>query len=333
MKKYGVYAVGAALVDTEIEVSDEDLANMGVHKGRMTLVDEPRQRELLMHLEDHLVAASRASGGSAANTVIAVAQFGVPSFLSCKVAADDDGLFYLEDLRAAGVDHPRHAGTADGTSGKCLVLITPDAERSMNSFLGISETLSTADLDHDAIAETEYLYLEGYQVTSVTGRAAAIEARQLAQQAGVKIALSFSDPGMVQFFRDGMESMVGDGVDLLFCNEAEALAWAKTAQLDEAIQALRSIAAQFVVTRGGNGSVVFDGATLHEIAAHPVTPVDTNGAGDMFAGAYLYAVCRGEAAPVAARFASLAAATVVGRFGPRLPADISAALRRQFFGS
>jgi len=333
MKQYGVYAVGAALVDTEIEVEDADLQAMGISKGRMTLVDEARQRELLSHLEGHLVTASRASGGSAANSVIAVAQFGIPSFLSCKVANDPDGAFYLADLRAAGVDHPPTAGAASGTSGKCLVLITPDAERSMNSYLGISESLSTAELAPDAIASSEYLYLEGYQVTSITGRAAAIRARQLAEQAGVKTALSFSDPGMVQYFRDGMEALVGNGVDQLFCNEGEALAWARTDSVDRALAALRSIARCFVVTQGAEGALVFDGEDLHHIEAHPVKAIDSNGAGDMFAGAFMYALCRGEHAATAGRFASLAAGTVVSRYGPRLPAADCIALRQQFFGS
>jgi sugar/nucleoside kinase (ribokinase family) len=333
MKRYGVYAVGAALVDTEIEVDDADLIAMGVSKGRMTLVDEARQRELLEHLQGHLVKASRASGGSAANSVIAVAQFGVPSFLSCKVASDADGAFYLQDLRAAGVDHPQGAGTAHGTSGKCLVLITPDAERSMNSYLGISESLSTAELAPEAIASSEYLYLEGYQVTSTSGRAAAVCAREFAEQAGVKTALSFSDPGMVQYFREGMEILVGSGVDQLFCNEAEALAWARTDNIDEALASLRAIARCFVITRGADGALVFDGQDLHHIDAHPVVAIDSNGAGDMFAGAFLYALCRGEHAATAGRFASLAAGTVVSRYGPRLPAAHCVALRRLFFGS
>ena len=155
MKKYVAYGIGAALVDTEIKVADEELTRMNVDKGMMTLVDEARQAELLSHLEGHLVKASHASGGSAGNSMIATAQFGGPTFMSCKVANDADGDIYLADLAAAGVDHCLNGERDAGTTGKCLVLITADAERSMNTFLGISETLSTDQLDQEAIAASE----------------------------------------------------------------------------------------------------------------------------------------------------------------------------------
>ena len=333
MKKYVAYGIGAALVDTEIKVQDAELAQMNVEKGLMTLVDEERRRELLTHLEGHLVKASHASGGSAGNSMIATAQFGGPTFMSCKVANDEDGDIYLADLEAAGVDHCLNGERATGTTGKCLVLITPDAERSMNTFLGISETLSTQQLDERAIADSEYVYLEGYLVTSPTGRAAAIKARELAEAAGVKTALSFSDPGMVEFFRDGIAEMIGARVNLIFCNEDEALGWAQSDSLEVAIEKLKDIADCFVITRGGEGALTFDGTNLAEIPPHRVQAVDTNGAGDMFAGAFLFAITRGEDFPTAGRFASLAAGKVVANYGPRLPSADYGALRREFFGA
>ncbi len=332
MKKYKVYGMGAALVDTEIKVEDRELDQMSVEKGMMTLVDQDRQAELLGHLEGHLVKASHASGGSAGNSMIATAQFGGPTFMSCKVANDADGDIYVADLESAGVDHCLVNGRADGTTGKCLVLITPDAERSMNTFLGISETLSVTELDHDAIADSEYLYIEGYLVTSPTGRAAAVKAREVAEAAGVKTSLSLSDPGMVEFFRDGLAEMLGNGVDLVFCNEEEALGWGKTHDLDEAIAALKGIARNFVITRGAQGALAFDGAELHEIPPHRVQAVDSNGAGDMFAGAFLYAITRGEDFPTAGRFASLAAGKIVANYGPRLASSAYPELRTEFFG-
>ncbi len=331
MKQYKVYGIGAALVDTEIQVSDTDLATMGVEKGVMTLVDEARQAELLQHLQTHLVTASHASGGSAANTIIAAAQFGAPGFMTCKVAGDADGDLYLADLEAAGVKHSLTGSRDTGTTGKCLVLITPDAERSMNSFLGISEQLSTTELDEAAIADSEYLYIEGYQVTSPSGLAAAVRARDVAQSQGVKTALSFSDPGMVEFFRDGMAEIVGDGLDLIFCNEAEALGWAQCESLDEAVVSMKQAARSFAITRGANGALVWDGQTLTEVASEPVSAVDTNGAGDMFAGAFLYAISRGEDYPTAARFANRCAGRIVENYGPRLKGPDYAALRDGFF--
>ena len=333
MKKYMAYGIGAALVDTEIKVQDAELAQMDVEKGLMTLVDEARQGELLGHLEGHLVKASHASGGSAGNSMIASARFGGPTFMSCKVADDADGDIYVADLEAAGVDHCLNGTRASGTTGKCLVLITPDAERSMNTFLGISETLSIEQLDAEAIAASEYLYIEGYLVTSPTGRAAAIKAREIAEAAGVKTSLSFSDPGMVEFFRDGMAEIIGDRVDLVFCNEAEAMGWAQSDNLDETVEKLQQIAGSFVITRGAEGALTFDGTELAEIPPHRVEAVDTNGAGDMFAGAFLYAITRGESFPTAGRFASLAAGNIVASYGPRLPAAGYQALREEFFGA
>ncbi len=331
MKKYKAYGIGAALVDTEIKVEDRELANMSVEKGLMTLVDQDRQNELLGHLEGHLVKANHASGGSAGNSMIATAQFGGPTFMSCKVANDADGDIYIADLEAAGVDHCLTGLRDDGITGKCLVLITPDAERSMNTYLGISETLSVDQLDADAIADSEYLYIEGYLVTSPTGRAAAVRAREIAEQAGVKTALSFSDPGMVEFFRDGIAEIIGGKLDLVFCNREEALGWAGSDDIDTAVAALKEVANAFVITLGGDGALTYDGSELAEIPPHKVEAVDTNGAGDMFAGAFLYAITRGEDFPTAGRFASLAAGKIVANYGPRLSAADYPALRDEFF--
>ena len=332
MKKYMAYGIGAALVDTEIKVEDRELAQMNVEKGMMTLVDAQRQSELLSHLEGHLVKANHASGGSAGNSMIATAQFGGRTFMSCKVANDTDGDIYLADLEAAGVDHCLNGEREAGTTGKCLVLISPDAERSMNTNLSISETLSVEQLVPEAIRDSEYLYLEGYLVTSPTGRAAAVKAREIAEQSGVKTSISLSDPGMVEFFRDGLQEMIGDRVNLVFCNEAEALGWGQTDSLEVAVEKLKQIADRFVITRGAEGAITFDGAALADIPPHRVQAVDSNGAGDMFAGAFLYAIARGEDFPTAGRFASLAAGRVVSRYGPRLPAADYPDLRADFFG-
>lgn len=318
MSVYDIYGVGAALVDTEIEVSDDLLSSCGVDKGVMTLVDEPRQGELLSQLAEAMVASRRASGGSAANSIIASSYFGSKTFYSCKVAADDNGSFYVDDLERAGVDFNDNANAEPGITGKCLVLITPDAERSMNTFLGISERLSVAELDEGALAQSAYVYLEGYLVTSPTGRAAAVKAREVAEAKGVKTALSFSDPGMVEFFKDGLQEMMGDGVDLVFCNEAEAMGWAQTDDLATAIEAIKKVAKTFAITLGSKGALVFDGTEMIEIAPHKVTAVDSNGAGDMFAGAFMHAICQGRSFREAGDLASLASSKVVSDFGPRL---------------
>lgn len=326
MARYHIYGLGAALVDTEIEVSDADLETLGVEKGVMTLVDETRQHELVRHLEGHLVHSRRASGGSACNSIIAASYFGARTYYSCKVADDDNGSFYMGDLRNAGVDTAFDDEREQGITGKCLVMITPDAERSMNTFLGVSASFSIAELDEAALAASEYVYIEGYLVTSETGRAAAVRAREIAEANGVRTALSLSDPGMVEFFKDGLQEMIGAGVDLLFCNEAEALGWAGADSLDAAAPALLEIARCAVVTRGAKGAVILNGGERIDIAATAVKAVDTNGAGDMFAGAFLYAVTQGHSLATAGRLASAAAARVVSDFGPRLQPEAHAAL-------
>ena len=330
MKRFKVYGIGAALVDTEIRVDDATLGDLRVEKGLMTLVDQDRRGELLGALEGHMRKAHHASGGSAGNSVIATALFGGECFMSCRVADDDDGRIYHGDLKQAGVSHPA-AVESDVPTGKCLVLVTPDAERSMNTFLGASEKLGVAQLDEAAIADSDYVYIEGYLVTSPTGLEAAVRTRELAQAAGVPVALSFSDPGMVEHFPDQFRQIIGDGVDLVFANDAEARGWTGCESLDDAVEAMKATAKRFAITRGGEGSVCFDGEALHEIPVHAVDALDSNGAGDMFAGAFLYALTRGEDFPTAGRFASVAAGTVVSQWGPRLAMEQYGTLRDEFF--
>ena len=216
MSQFQVYGLGAALVDTEIEVEDSFLASNNIEKGLMTLVDEARQHELIDALQDHLTASKRASGGSAANSIIAHSYFGGSAYYSCKVANDENGDFYLNDLKDAGVHANFDATRESGITGKCLVMISDDAERTMNTFLGISETLCEKNIDEAALKNSQWLYLEGYTVTSPTGRAAAVKAREIAQANGTKVALSLSDPGMVEFFKDGLAEMIGEKIDLVF---------------------------------------------------------------------------------------------------------------------
>jgi len=327
MAKYDIYGIGAGLVDTEIEVEDSFLEKCGIEKGVMTLVDEARQNELIDMLSDHLVASKRASGGSAANSIIAASYFGANNYYSCKVADDENGAFYMNDLKAAGVDACFDKEKQAGITGKCLVMISPDAERTMNTFLGMSETLCEANLNEEAIKNSQWLYFEGYVVTSPTGRAAAIKAREIAENNGVKTSISLSDPGMVQFFGDGLKEMIGSGVDLLFCNEEEAKGFAASESLDDAVEALKQVAKSFAITLGSEGALLFDGEQTHKVAPHKVDAVDTNGAGDAFAGAFLYGLSQGYDFAKAGKLASLTSAKVVSQFGPRLnKADYLAAL-------
>ncbi len=318
-KQYDVFAMGAALVDTEIEVSDQDLKDLRVDKGMMTLVDEERRAELMDRLSDHLVASQRASGGSAANTIIAVSAMGGRAFFCGKVANDENGEFYINDMEAAGVSFVRQQSLPEGITGKCLVMITPDAERTMETSLGVSAELSENDVSLEAVEQSEYLYMEGYLATSDSARAAAVAARKHAQSNGTKVAVSLSDPGIVAHFREQLTEITGKRVDLLFANKDEALTWTGTEDIQDACEEMSKWADQYAITLGAEGALIFDGSELHSIPGRAITAVDTNGAGDMFAGAFLYGISQGMSHQEAGELACLAAATVVGQFGPRLP--------------
>ena len=317
MKKYDVYGLGNALVDMEFEVEDGFLHLMEADKGVMTLVDEDTQHRLMTHLD--AFEGNRASGGSAANTLIAVSAMGGSSYYACKVADDDLGHFYLHDLKQAGVDTNMNGTHANGITGKCLVMVTPDAERTMHTFLGISSELSIHEIDDELIKASEYLYMEGYLVTSPSARQANIHARRIAEAIGVKTAFTFSDPAIVQHFQSELTETIGDGIDLLFCNESEALSFTAKESIEDAVETIKTFAGSFAITLGANGALVYDGTQTHHIAASPIKAVDTNGAGDMFAGAYLYGITHGYSAAEAGKLASLAASRVVQQFGPRLP--------------
>ncbi len=319
MSKYDVYGLGNALVDMEFEISDQFLQDNHIDKGVMTLVDENQQHELIEQLD--AFGGHKASGGSAANSLIAVSSMGGASYYSCKVADDELGHFYLDDLKTAGVDCNMNGKHKGGMTGKCLVMVTPDAERTMHTFLGVSSELSPYEVNDEAIKNATFCYLEGYLTTSATGKAANIVARKVAQANNIKTALTFSDPFVVEHFRDGFTETIGSGIDLLFCNEAEALSYTQTASIDDAVNSIKTFAKTFAITLGSKGAVVYDGAKLIQIGAHSVTAVDSNGAGDLFAGAFMYGLSRGFSFEQAGNLASKASSQIVGQFGPRLTAQ------------
>ena len=319
-KKFDVCAIGNALVDYEIEVDDQFFQDNQVEKGLMTLVDEERQGVLLNEVEGNI--KKKQGGGSAANTVFGLAEFGGKGYYTCKVADDEDGVLYTGDLKKAGIETNLDPDNLyDGTTGKCLVMVTPDAERTMNTFLGITSDFSKEQLDADAIKNSEYLFMEGFLVSSPTGLEAMKEAKQIAKENGVQVSLTFSDPSMVKYFNDQMKEIVGEGVDLLFCNVEEAELFAGVAGMDEVKEAIGKIAKQFVITKGAEGAVAFDGSAYHEIEPFPIKAVDATGAGDMFAGAFLYGINHGMSFAEAGKLASAASSKVVGKYGPRLNQD------------
>lgn len=316
MTKFHVYAIGNALLDIDFEVSEETLTRLKIEKGVMTLIDEAQHHRLLEELDG--IKHLKTCGGSAANTIYTLQQLGAKTFYSCKVGSDEAGDFFYRDLVMHGIQTNLHEGHRQGTTGKCIVLVTPDADRTMNTFLGATSEFSRAQLSETALKQAEYLYIEGYLVASPTGCEAAIVARQMARHHGIKTALSLSDPNMVNYFKEGLCTIIDGQVDILFCNESEALLFTQMETLADAQRVLKQFARTFVITLGGEGSIVFDGDRFSFISAYSVPVVDTVGAGDVFAGAFLYAITHGHDYFEAGNLASLAASKVVSKFGPRL---------------
>ncbi|MBF0309523.1 MAG: adenosine kinase [Magnetococcales bacterium] len=315
MKSFDVFGIGHALVDAEARVDDAFLAAMGLEKGSMTLVDESRLAALKSALGN--TPLSRSCGGSAANTVIAVAQFGGKAFQAFQVADDEPGHFFLEDMASNEVT-TRLSRLPEGTTGQCLVLITPDAERTMCTCLGISVQIDMTQIALEDLAGSGYSYVEGYLVSSPGGRQAAVDLTRMARGQGVATALTFSDFNMIKFFREGFEEILAQGIDLLFCNEQEALMFAGSDDLLQALAALRQRVGAFAVTLGGRGALLWDGAQTLEIPGVAVVPVNTNGAGDLFAGAFLYGISHGFSYERAGRLACQAASVLVTQPGARL---------------
>ncbi|MFD2200583.1 adenosine kinase [Shivajiella indica] len=317
MKKYDVTGIGNALVDIEFKVTDQFFWENKVEKGLMTLVDEERQNALMKVINTE--EAKKQCGGSAANTVIAVSQFGGSSYYCCKVANDELGYFYLEDLKNSGVDNSLEGKVPEeGITGKCLVMVTEDSERTMNTYLGITQNFSTKDINEWAIKDSKYLFIEGYLVTSPNGKDAMMHAKKVAEEAGTKVALTFSDPSMVKYFKSGFDDVIGPSVDLLFANEEEALLFTGKGTLAEAREEMKKAAKHFVITQGKNGAMIFDGDTFIDIEPYKTIAIDSNGAGDMFAGAFMYGITNGHSYASSGKLASMASSRIVSQFGPRL---------------
>jgi sugar/nucleoside kinase (ribokinase family) len=320
-------------VDSEYEVSDAQLQAAGVEKRHMTLIDAHRRTELLHHVQG--VHARRTGGGSAGNTAVALAQLGGRAFYSCRVADDELGDFYTKDLLSHGVaTNLTNTRAPQGQTGSCMVMVTPDAERSMSTFLGATADIDATCLQPMDIVKSRIYYMEGYLAASPTGLDAAIQGREVARAAGVALATTLSDMTMINFCRPGLQAMVGNthtGVlDYLFCNEEEAQVWCGTQELASICQQLGTQARVVCLTRSAKGCVVLEGGQQTEVPAAKVKAIDTNGAGDMFAGAFMYAVTHGHGHAQAAWLANQCAGRVVSQYGNRLSQGAMDQLRADF---
>jgi len=317
--RFDVVGIGNALVDVIAHADDEFLATHSLVKGSMTLIETERAVELYGALS----GAVEMSGGSAANTMCGVASFGGTAAYIGKVDDDDLGDVFGHDMRAVGVAF-RGGGQAHGIpTGRCVIVVTPDAERTMNTYLGVSSTLAVSDLDESAVADGQVLYMEGYLFDRDEAKEAFRHAAEVAHRHGRTVSLTLSDSFCVDRHRPDFRALVADSIDLLFGNEEELRSLYELDSFDEAVAALRAECAMAVITRGADGCIIVTPDRLIEVAAVPVDRVvDTTGAGDLFAAGFLHGLTRGEDLRECGRLGSIAAAEVIGHVGPRPLVDL-----------
>ena len=312
--RYDVVGLGNSIVDLIATVPDSFLAEENIAKAGMTLIDEARADHLTARLSDAVIAA----GGSAANTITGIASFGGTTGFIGKVADDALGARFTQEFRAAGVAYntPPRPG-APGTA-RCIIAVTPDGQRSMNTYLGASTLLDANDIDAALIRDGAIVFLEGYLFDRNEAKAAFVRAAEIARSAGRKVALTLSDLFCVERHRESFKHLVSGHVDILFANEQEILGLYETADFGAAMETARGACPVVAVTRSEHGSVIAAGPETYNVAAAPVAKVlNTTGAGDQYAAGFLFGYARGKPLPECGGLASLAAAEVISHMGPR----------------
>ena len=312
--RYQVVGIGNALVDVIAHAPDSFLAEHDLVKGSMALIETERA----VHLYRALGSAVEMSGGSAANTMCGVASLGGRAAYIGKVSEDDLGKVFGHDLHAVGVAFRPGAPSAGTPTGRCIIVVTPDAQRTMNTYLGVSSLLGADDLDEETIADGDVLYMEGYLFDRDDAKAAFRRAADVAHAAGRRVSLTLSDSFCVDRHRDDFRQLVRERVDILFGNEDELRALYQVESLDDAIDAVRRDCPLVAVTTGAEGSFVVTPDGTVTVAAEPVDRVlDTTGAGDLYAAGFLFGLTSGESLADCARLGSIAAAEVISHVGPR----------------
>lgn len=306
--------IGNALVDVQLEIADDELASVGFEKGTMTLVERETQEESLERFEGKKMHLS--SGGSAANTIIAYSSFGGKAAYKTAIGKDEMGRFYAGEFRKLGIILSA-TESYNNPTGTCLLYITPDAERTQATFLGANEDYSREGLDEETIRRSEWLYIEGYKLTSDAGFEAVTRSIELAKENCTRLALTLSDKFIVDVFRQRVDDIIGD-MDLIFCNDLEARSYTEKDNNEAAYQELKKLGCDFAMTMGPKGSLLsWKGQDL-EIPAYEAKSVDTTGAGDMYAAGFFYGLTHGRKPEVAGRLGSLAASRIVSQYGARL---------------
>ena len=311
---FDVLGIGHAIVDVLANTTDAFLSEHGIGKGTMTLVDAFRAETLGRTMK----SAIEASGGSAANTMVGIASFGGKAAFIGKVDDDRLGQVFAEDIHKAGVHFDSTRAKGGAATASSHILVTPDGQRSMNTFLGCASAISDADMTAEKIGAAKILYIEGYLWDTPTAKAAIRTAIARAKTAGRKVAFTLSDPFCVGRWRDEFKDLLEKDVDILFANEAEAKALYETEIFDEAFQAIRKWGKAAAITRSAHGSVVLENQRVHILDAEPVDHVaDTTGAGDQYAAGFLFGYARGLSLDTCGRLGGIAAAEVISHLGPR----------------
>jgi sugar/nucleoside kinase (ribokinase family) len=309
-----VVGVGNALVDVLSHAGDDFLRRQGLVKGTMQLVDEARARDLYTAMGSGI----EVSGGSAANTIVGVAGFGGRAHYVGKVRDDQLGEVFSHDLRSVGVGYTTPVATDGPSTGRCLIVVTPDAQRTMSTYLGASSRLGPGDVDKRLIERAQIVYLEGYLFDPPDAQEAFRVAADIAHAAGRKVALTLSDPFCVDRHRQAFRELVERHVDILFANEAEICALYEVRDFDDAVARVRGQCEVAALTRSERGSVIVAGKRTHVIEAERVAKVvDTTGAGDLYAAGFMVGLSRGLPLPTCGRLGTLAAAEVISHVGAR----------------
>jgi sugar/nucleoside kinase (ribokinase family) len=319
--RFDVVAIGNALVDVIAEVDEEFLQDHRLERGAMTLIDAARAEELYAAMPP----AIEASGGSAGNTIASIASLGGRAAYIGKVADDQLGAVFRHDLTAAGVSYEVQPSSSGEPTGRCLIVVTPDAQRTMSTFLGAGVELGPPDVDSDLIGDAEVTFLEGYLWDPPGAKEAFLKAARAAHAAGRKVSLTLSDPFCVDRYREEFLELVENEIDILFANEAEIVSLYQVAGFDEALQHVRGHCEVAALTRSEKGSVIVAGEEVHVIDAAPVERVtDTTGAGDLYAAGFLYGYTQGFDLARCGRTASICAAEIISHYGARPEADLRA---------
>jgi sugar/nucleoside kinase (ribokinase family) len=313
--RHDVLGIGNAIVDVIARAQDDFLVKQGMRKGGMALIDEARAQAIY----DAMGPAVEMSGGSAANTIVGLASLGARAAFIGKIKDDLLGRAYSHDIRAAGVSFATQPAVAGPSTGRCYVLVTPDGERTMNTYLGAAQDLHPADIDTDAVAGSAVTYLEGYLWDPQNAKTAFLKAAEIAHAAGRKVALTLSDAFCVDRWRaEFLQLMRSRTVDLIFANEAELHSLYETSDFDAAVAGLRADIGVAVVTRSEKGCLVIGPEGIEAVPAFPVERVvDTTGAGDLFAAGFLSGLARGADDRTCGRLGALAAAEVIQHIGAR----------------